>query len=94
MIKLKKKRNYGILLLLIFALPLLVLARQSISNDDPGKPCTEGCVNRPSENDGKCDEFTSIGVKVYDCKKPWFYQSNDCVKGLCAIAVPQQLYVK
>lgn len=38
-----------------------------------------GCVNRPSENNGDCEENTVDGVVVYNCVTSWAF--HDCVKG-------------
>lgn len=49
-----------------------------------GSVCTGGCVNQPSNNDGHCNEFLSMGTTVYDSKDASWYEFNDCLKGQCS----------
>lgn len=49
-----------------------------------GSICTAGCINQPSNNDGHCNEFSTMGTIVYDCKDPSFFETKDCLKGQCS----------
>jgi hypothetical protein len=43
-----------------------------------GEGNTRGCLNRPSENNGDCEEATKNGTTIYYCVNSWVF--HDCVK--------------